>query len=194
MSALTTRSPRELLMTTTPSLHCARLSLLNMPLVSGVRGTCTVMKSDLRNRSESSGVNCTLLSIIQALRTERKGSYPMTSMPRRSASLATMAPIAPSPMTPSVLPATSCPTNLDLPFSTSLEMFSCPFRVCVQLAPSTIFLPPRNSSHRTSSLTALAFAPGVLKTTIPFSVHLSMGMLLTPAPARATASRFSPRG
>ena len=40
----------------------------------------------------------------------------------------------------------------------------------------------------TSSFTALALAPGVLKTTVPIFAHLSMGMLLTPAPARAMAS------
>ena len=43
----------------------------------------------------------------------------------------------------------------------------------------------------TSSLTALALAPGVLNTTTPVSLHLSTGMLLTPAPARAMASRLS---
>ncbi len=37
----------------------------------------------------------------------------------------------------------------------------------------------------TSSLTPLALAPGVLNTTMPRSLHLSMGMLFTPAPARA---------
>ena len=45
----------------------------------------------------------------------------------------------------------------------------------------------------TSSFTPLALAPGVLNTTIPFWAHLSRGMLLTPAPALATASRFSGR-
>lgn len=38
-----------------------------------------------------------------------------------------------------------------------------------------------------SSFTALAFAPGVLNTTIPFSVHRSTGILFTPAPALAIA-------
>ena len=47
------------------------------------------------------------------------------------------------------------------------------------------------SAATTSSLTPFAFAPGVLNTTIPFSAHLSSGMLLTPAPARATARRLS---
>ena len=43
----------------------------------------------------------------------------------------------------------------------------------------------------TSSFTALALAPGVLNTTIPFSEQRSMGMLLVPAPARAMARRDS---
>ena len=42
---------------------------------------------------------------------------------------------------------------------------------------------------KTSSFTALELAPGVLKTTTPLSVHKSMGMLLTPAPAREIAFR-----
>ena len=42
-----------------------------------------------------------------------------------------------------------------------------------------------------SSFTALALAPGVLKTTMPASEQRSMGMLLVPAPARAMASRLS---
>ena len=43
----------------------------------------------------------------------------------------------------------------------------------------------------TSSLTALAFAPGVLNTTTPSSANLSRGMLLTPAPALAIARTLS---
>ena len=118
----------------------------------------------------------------------------MTSMPRSTAVFATITPMAPSPMTPSVLPEISCPTNLDLPFSTALEMPSVPLSVLTQSIASVIFLPPRKSSHSTSSLTAFAFAPGVLNTTMPFSVQAGMGMLFVPAPARATASRLLPRG
>ena len=40
-------------------------------------------------------------------------------------------------------------------------------------------------------MTLRALAPGVLKTTMPFSAQEVRGMLLTPAPARATARRFS---
>ena len=49
---------------------------------------------------------------------------------------------------------------------------------------------PAAFRHRTSSFTAFALAPGVLNTTTPASAHLSSGMLFTPAPARATASRL----
>ena len=44
----------------------------------------------------------------------------------------------------------------------------------------------------TSSFTPFAFAPGVLNTTMPFLAYSACGMLFTPAPARATARRFSP--
>ena len=41
----------------------------------------------------------------------------------------------------------------------------------------------------TSSFTEFALAPGVLNTTIPSSEHLSTGILLTPAPALAIATK-----
>ncbi|MBQ7266938.1 MAG: hypothetical protein IJR11_01075, partial [Synergistaceae bacterium] len=59
----------------------------------------------------------------------------------------------------------------------------------------TIHVPAMDATSnpaRTSSLTLLAFAPGVLKTTIPCSEHFSIGILLTPAPALAIA--LSPSG
>ena len=53
---------------------------------------------------------------------------------------------------------------------------------------------PRISPAATSSFTALALAPGELNTTIPRRVQSSTGMLFTPAPARAMASRDSGSG
>ena len=50
---------------------------------------------------------------------------------------------------------------------------------------------PAMSIPTTSSATALALAPGVLNTTMPCSLQRSNGMLFTPAPARAIASRLS---
>ena len=46
----------------------------------------------------------------------------------------------------------------------------------------------RNSPASTSSLTALALAPGALNTGTPRLLSAATGMLLMPAPARATAS------
>jgi hypothetical protein len=46
----------------------------------------------------------------------------------------------------------------------------------------------RNRPASTSSLTALALAPGALNTGTPRRLSSATGMLLVPAPARATAS------
>ena len=58
--------------------------------------------------------------------------------------------------------------------------------------PSTMPRLPSRSAHSTISFTALALAPGVLNTTMPSSAQRSVGMLFTPAPARAMARRPSP--
>ena len=113
-------------------------------------------------------------------------------MPRPLAALATSTPMAPRPMTPSTLPEISVPAKAFLPFSTSLAIVSVPLIVCTHSMPPTMSRAASSMPHRTSSLTPLALAPGVLKTTMPCSAHLSRGMLLTPAPALAMAS--SPAG
>ena len=51
-----------------------------------------------------------------------------------------------------------------------------------------MFLVDSNSPAITSSFTALALAPGALKTGIPRRDSSATGMLLVPAPALATAS------
>ena len=100
--------------------------------------------------------------------------------------------MAPRPTTPKALPWISGPANWLLPFSTSLLTWSpWPFRVFTQSMAAGIFREVRNRAQSTSSFTALAFAPGVLNTTMPCSEHFCTGMLFTPAPARAMASRFS---
>ena len=112
-------------------------------------------------------------------------------MPSSMAQLATREPMAPRPMTPRVLPLISLPTNCFLPFSTLFAMAGSPARPCVHWAAAGTLRLPAMSIPMTSSATALALAPGVLKTTMPCSLHRSRGMLLTPAPARAMASRPS---
>ena len=95
----------------------------------------------------------------------------------------------PRPITPRVLPLSSCPLNWLLPFSTCFAMSSS--SEVAQFEAATIFLLARSMPAITSSFTALALAPGVLKTTMPFSAHASTGILFTPTPARAIASSSS---
>ena len=92
-----------------------------------------------------------------------------------------------------VLPFISGPANELLPFSTSLPTLSpSPLRVLHQSIASTTLREARRAAQITSSFTAFAFAPGVLNTAMPCSEHLSIGILFTPAPARAIAKRPAP--
>ena len=123
--------------------------------------------------------------------TERNGSTPYTSIFMRFATLATRTPMAPRPITPIFLPISSVPANCCFAFSISLLMFSLSAFSFAQLIPPTTSRAARSIPVTKSSLTPFAFAPGVLKTTIPLSAHLSRGILFTPAPALATAQRLS---
>ncbi len=98
--------------------------------------------------------------------------------------------MAPSPITARVFPWISWPAKFFLPFSTKADT-SSPFPIndFPHVTASVISRDASSKPASTSSFTPLALAPGVLNTTIPFSVHLSIGILLTPAPARATAFR-----
>ena len=105
--------------------------------------------------------------------------------------LATSTPMAPRPITPSVLPDSSGPAKRLLFFSTSFSMSGSAARVLHHSTPSVILREASSRPATTSSLTALALAPGELKTTTPFSAILSRGMLFTPAPARPMHSSSS---
>ena len=87
--------------------------------------------------------------------------------------------MAPRPMTPSVFPWISGPTNWLLPFSTCLATLVSPgFRPLAHSMPPTMSREASSRPASTSSFTALALAPGVLNTQMPAAVHLSTGMLL----------------
>ena len=94
---------------------------------------------------------------------------------------------------PRVFPVSSFPANVFFCASIALERASAswPPRFFAKSIPSIIPLEERSIPQITSSFTALAFAPGVLKTTIPFFVASSIGMLFVPAPARAIHKRLS---
>ena len=89
-------------------------------------------------------------------------------------------------MTPSVFPANSTPAKADFPFSTCDA--TSPVSEEAHMMPPAISREASASAHTVNSFTPFAFAPGVLKTTMPSSAHFSTGMLFTPAPARAMAS------
>ena len=94
-------------------------------------------------------------------------------------------------MTPSVLPRISPPANCFLAFSAALPTFSSSALSRTHATPPMMSRLASSMPASTSSFTALALAPGVLKTAMPASANLSRGMLFTPAPARATAFRFA---
>ena len=109
-------------------------------------------------------------------------------MPKSEALLATMAPIAPKPITPRVLPRISGPTNWDFPFSAKSGIsLPLPAKACTHSEALITGRLAMRSDSNTNSRTALALAPGVLNTTIPRSVIAGIGMLFVPAPARAMA-------
>ena len=59
-----------------------------------------------------------------------------------------------------------------------VDRFYIPYFSFTKLAPAYIPLEDISRPAKTISLTALAFAPGVLNTTIPFSEHSATGTLL----------------
>ena len=165
------------------------------PSVEGMRGTWTVRMSARLKTSSMLWARSTSLDSSQACSTLIAGSYPTTRSPRPRAALATCTPMAPRPMIPSVRPGSSKPTKRFLPASTAAAMAaSSPWRVWAKRAAGMRLREAMNRPARTSSLTALALAPGVLNTGTPRSVSASTGMLFVPAPARATARTESSMG
>ena len=113
-------------------------------------------------------------------------------MPSETAAFATFCPIAPRPITPSRLPSISVPAKAFFAFSALLLMAASAALAFTHSMPPTMSRLASSMAAITSSFTPFAFAPGVLNTTMPFFAYSAWGMLFTPAPARATASRFGP--
>ena len=112
-------------------------------------------------------------------------------MSSATAALATLTPMAPRPMTPSFLPMISVPAKFFFSFSAAFAISAMSLDAFTHSIPPTTSLAANSIPAITSSFTPLALAPGVLNTTTPCSAHLSRGILLTPAPALATARSFS---
>ena len=124
----------------------------------------------------------------QAASTVISGSNPVTFIPSLIAVSATMLPIAPRPMIPSVRPGSSTPANCFFPSSTSRSKSGVSGSSDATYPSAGItFRAAMSNAARTSSFTALAFAPGALNTGAPRFDISATGMLLVPAPARLIA-------
>jgi hypothetical protein len=115
-------------------------------------------------------------------------------MPRRIAASATRLPILPRPITPSVWPGSSKPANCFFPSSIFLSRSDEGFCFETKSSAGPRLRAAISMPASTSSLTALAFAPGALNTGMPRFESSLTGMLLTPAPARPTARSDLPNG
>ena len=89
---------------------------------------------------------------------------------------------------PSVWPASSKPAKFFLPSSTALSRSAAPGSSCsTKRCAGARLRAAISMPASTSSFTALALAPGALKTGTPRALMALTGMLLVPAPARAIA-------
>ena len=111
-SASTTSGPRATLRIRTPSLHLASASASSQPLVSGVFGRCSVMKSAPRV-DVVGGLGLLDAAAPGNARRETYGSNAITRIPNARARSATSWPILPKPRIPSVFSYSSTPENFE---------------------------------------------------------------------------------
>ena len=104
-AATSTMPAREKFTTVPPGRMRRSRAALTSFRVPSTSGTCTVTMSARANRSSSDSVRSTPDDSCSARWTVRSGSKPTTRMPRSCAAFATSTPIAPSPITPSTVPA-----------------------------------------------------------------------------------------
>ena len=154
-----------------PFFILAIASALRMPLVSAVSGVWMVMKS-ARARSSSRSHSST--PEAPAASRPMNGSKAMTFIFRPWARSATMRPMLPSPITPSVLPMISTPLNLVFshlpPF---IEAVACGMWRASDM---------RRQSACSAVVTALPL--GAFSTMTPRREAAVTSMLSTPMPAR----------
>ena len=165
-------------------------------LVAGIAGTCKVRKSASASNASILSMRLTRLDNCHAASTEIAGSYPITSIPRSKAKLAIIEPMAPRPTTPKVLPAISVTRqNASFSFSSQLPHLS-------RSHPYDPALGHRSCRHKISrepnsnpATIKFFYGVGVGARRIKdndalLRCNLPVGMLLAPAPARATASQL----
>ena len=166
-------SPRAVLTTRTPRLHCAKRSLFSSRSVCGLSETCSETKS-ARASTSSSDASSTPRSRASGAATN--GSCATTSISNACARRATSCPMRPRPTSPRVLLFNSIPPNSFLRHS--------PARTEAEAAGT--LRANANISAKACSATLTALPPGVFSTSTPRRVAASRSMLSTPTPARPT--------
>ena len=169
--------PRAQLTIRTPFLVLARFSADRMLRVWSVSGVCSVMKS--ARASSSSSV--TLVTPSSTARSSvRNGSNATTFIFSPSARSATIEPMLPAPISPSVLPVTSTP----------MKRFFSHLPACVEASASGSWRASANISAMACSAVVIELPNGVFITTTPLALAAGMSTLSTPIPARPTTFRL----
>jgi hypothetical protein len=176
-AASSIRPPRAQLMMRTPRLVLARFSAERMLRVWSVSGVCSVMKSARSSRSS----RLTFSTPISIARSGvRNGSKATTFMRRPSARSATIEPILPAPIRPSVLPVSSTP----------MKRFFSHLPAWVEASASGSWRASANISAMACSAVVIELPNGVFITTMPGAEAAGMSTLSTPMPARPMTLRL----
>ena len=160
----------------TPFFVRAKLSADRIFLVCAVKGVWSVMMSARASKSSSSTFS-TPRSIARS--GDKKGSYAITRICAPMARLATMAPIFPHPIIPSILPVISTP----------IKRFFSHFPACVDASADGIWRANANIMAIACSAVVLELPNGVFITMTPFAVAAGISTLSTPMPARPMTFR-----
>ena len=161
----------------TPFFVLASAAASRMFLVLSVSGVCSVMKSARLSRSSSSTFS-TPMSLARS--GDRNGSKAITFMRRPSARSATIEPILPQPITPSVLPVISTP----------MKRFFSHLPAWVEASACGISRASASISAMACSAVVIELPNGVFITMMPLAVAAGMSTLSTPMPARPITFSF----
>ncbi len=153
-AASSIRPPRAQFTIRTPCFVLARFSRLRMLRVWSVSGVCKVMKSARRSRSSSSTFSMPSSTARSGV---RNGSKATTFIRRPSARLATIEPMLPAPIRPSVLPVTSTP----------MKRFFSHLPACVDASASGSWRASANIKAMACSAVVIELPNGVFMTTTP---------------------------
>ncbi len=148
-----------------------------MFFVFSVSGVWSVMKSARRKSSSSSTFStpsCTARS------SDRNGSKAITFILRPRARSATIEPILPQPMTPSVLAVISTP----------MKRFFSHLPAWVEASAAGSWRATANISAMACSAVVIELPKGVFITMMPFAVAAGTSTLSTPMPARPMTRSF----